>query len=169
MYKNKSYLSIQEVSQRLSLSKEMIYKLVQKGEIPAIQIGSSWRIDPVEFEEWLANKKGSNKKFLIKEVIGNFCQALKKEFGARFSALYVFGSQARGTATSESDVDTLVVLKNSRNRWKDIKRVREIAYNVSFEQKKAIVISSIMTTEAAFLSRKDPLFYRIHEEGIQAA
>lgn len=46
---NKSWLTIGEVAQYLSLSPEMVYKLAQGGEIPAIRIRTSWRIPREEF------------------------------------------------------------------------------------------------------------------------
>ena len=44
-----------------------------------------------------------------RELIEEYCSAIKKHFGERLVSICVFGSVARGEATAESDIDILVV------------------------------------------------------------
>ncbi len=46
----------------------------------------------------------------IAEALARFRTALRERFGDRLRELVLFGSQARGEATEESDVDLLVVV-----------------------------------------------------------
>jgi excisionase family DNA binding protein len=43
-----------DVSARLAVTRNTTYKLLETGELPAKRIGGQWRIDPDEFERWLA-------------------------------------------------------------------------------------------------------------------
>ena len=47
----------------------------------------------------------------IAEAVARFRAALRERFGDRLRELVLFGSQARGEATEESDVDLLVVVE----------------------------------------------------------
>jgi excisionase family DNA binding protein len=38
------YLTIDEAAQRLKISKVTIYRMAQKGKLPAVKFGKSWRI-----------------------------------------------------------------------------------------------------------------------------
>ena len=168
MYIMKSWLTIREVAEALSLSREMIYKLAKQGKIPAIQIGSSWRIHREDFESWLKNKRNPE-PLLRHPVLHEFKKLLEKYYGNRFLDLYVYGSVARGEETKESDIDTLVLLKNYKSRWKELKIIREMAYQVSFEKGFDVVVSTMVATEEELNIRQDPLFCRIREEGVKAA
>ena len=44
-----------------------------------------------------------------RELIKEYCSAVRKHFGERLVSICVFGSVARGEATAESDTDILVV------------------------------------------------------------
>lgn len=46
-------LTVSELADILSLSKQQIYSLVQRGQIPSIKIAGSIRLDPVATANWL--------------------------------------------------------------------------------------------------------------------
>jgi len=39
-----TYLTVEEVSKRLRVNKRTVYRLAEKGTIPAFKFGKSWRI-----------------------------------------------------------------------------------------------------------------------------
>jgi excisionase family DNA binding protein len=45
-----------DLAARLALSRPTIYRLCEDGTIPAMKIGGSWRVDPDEFDRWLARR-----------------------------------------------------------------------------------------------------------------
>lgn len=75
----------------------------------------------------------------------------------------LFGSQARGEATGESDVDVLVVLPDLKKPTLDL--VLEIAWEVGFEAGKVISVIPAADDEMELLSAS-PFFQTVLKEGI---
>lgn len=53
-------LTLDEVAAYLKSGKRMVYRLAQKGEIPAFKLGGTWRFRRSELDSWIAesiNKK----------------------------------------------------------------------------------------------------------------
>jgi len=77
----------------------------------------------------------------------------------------MYGSQARGDATKESDIDLLVILPAIRTNTR--KMVSDIAWEVGFEAGK--VISTVPTTENKIKQYSFLPFYKnVEKEGIAA-
>jgi len=55
-------LTLQQVSEKLQISENTLYKLARKGEIPAIKIGNQWRFKAQDIERWLEEQKILRKK-----------------------------------------------------------------------------------------------------------
>lgn len=47
-------VTIKEVAAYLKIGKWTIYRLAQKGEIPAFKLGGSWRFSRSKLESWIA-------------------------------------------------------------------------------------------------------------------
>ena len=45
------YLTIEEVSKKLRVNKRTVYRLAEKGKIPAFKFGKSWRISSYKLEK----------------------------------------------------------------------------------------------------------------------
>jgi excisionase family DNA binding protein len=45
------YLTIDEAAQKLKISKVTIYRMAQKGKLPAVKFGKSWRISSKKLED----------------------------------------------------------------------------------------------------------------------
>jgi len=50
-----TWMTLEEVAQYLKVSKDSIYRLAQKGEMPASKIGNLWRFKKEEIDEWMKN------------------------------------------------------------------------------------------------------------------
>jgi excisionase family DNA binding protein len=54
------WMTIEEAAEHLKVSKETIYKMVQKGKIPASKIGNQWRFHKETIDQWLLEKSNSS-------------------------------------------------------------------------------------------------------------
>ncbi len=75
----------------------------------------------------------------------------------------LYGSQARGDATSTSDVDLLVVLPDLKKKTLDT--ALDIAWEIGFEAGKMLSVVPVTENELARLSAS-PFFQAVQKEGI---
>lgn len=55
------WLSVEEIAQYLGISKETIYRWLEKKKIPAHRIGKLWKFKASEVDSWIRNSS-SNKR-----------------------------------------------------------------------------------------------------------
>lgn len=167
------WITVQDLAKYLKLSTMMVYKLAQEGVLPAVKIGRVWRFEESQIDEWLKRQNISQTKLpfspRVREIIEDFVRELRKEFKENLAQVIVFGSQARGDATEESDVDVLVVFKKLEDYWKISNRVGKLAYAMTFDKDRAVVLSTIVMEEGEFLTGGSPLLLNIRREGKRAA
>ena len=53
------WMTLEEVAKYLWVSKDSIYRLAQKGEIPASKLGNLWRFKKEEIDKWMRKKRNS--------------------------------------------------------------------------------------------------------------
>ena len=49
-------MTVQDVATKLNLSESTVYALMRDGRIPALKIGSQWRVEPNRLQQWLDSK-----------------------------------------------------------------------------------------------------------------
>ncbi len=52
------FLTLPEVAEYLRLSIHTIYKMVERGRVPALKAGAMWRFDRAEIDEWMRAAAG---------------------------------------------------------------------------------------------------------------
>lgn len=55
------WLRINEVADYLQISKENVYKLAQRGRIPASKVGGQWRFKRRRIDDWLEAQEKNSK------------------------------------------------------------------------------------------------------------
>ena len=100
----------------------------------------------------------------LKQVLQEFRQRLIEIYGGRLVRMVLFGSQARGDASPESDVDVLVVLQGTVWPGEEIVRTGPATAALSLEH--GIVLSCTFTSEESFSAVRTPLLAIIRREGV---
>lgn len=55
------WLTIEQIAEYLQVSKEKIYKLCQRGRMPASKLGGQWRFDQKEVDQWVRQQRPKQK------------------------------------------------------------------------------------------------------------
>jgi len=81
----------------------------------------------------------------------------------RLDSIILFGSQARGDANVDSDIDILIVLKDDIDSWTEIKRTGGIISQICLDN--SILINSLFVSIKQFITQDTALFRNIKKEG----
>jgi len=100
----------------------------------------------------------------LKTILSILRQKLLQIYGENLSQTILFGSQARGEATNNSDIDVLIILKGKVNVGEEIKKTSYIISELSLEYDQ--VISRLFMDEDSFYNYNSPLLRNIRKEGI---
>ena len=67
------------------------------------------------------------------ELLQRVKAALRDAFGERFQGLILYGSEARGEADPDSDIDFLVLLESQESYWDDVGMCIDAVYPLILE------------------------------------
>jgi len=98
------------------------------------------------------------------QIISELRMRLQAVYGDRLVRLIVFGSEARGEADPDSDIDVLVVLKGPVRAGLEVARVGQIKADLCLRHSR--VVSCAFMDEHRFLYRNGPLLRNIRREGV---
>jgi excisionase family DNA binding protein len=55
------FLTVDEIARRLSISTQLVNRLIRDGLLTGYKVGREWRVDPADFEEFLRRNKRPQK------------------------------------------------------------------------------------------------------------
>lgn len=100
----------------------------------------------------------------LTSVLTHLKQDLAELYGDRLLHLTLFGSQARGDAEPDSDIDVLVVLKPPVHPGEEIQRTGKAIADLSLHYD--VVISCLFMDETRYQTRNGSLLRNIRKEGV---
>lgn len=100
----------------------------------------------------------------LKTILTQLRSQFEILYGDRLTQMVLYGSQARGDAQPDSDIDVLVVLKGQVNPGEEIKRTSYIRADLCLQNDE--VISCLFMDENRFIHYNGPLLRNIRKEGI---
>ena len=100
----------------------------------------------------------------VRAALDDAAEALRALYGDRLHALVLYGSQARGDAHDESDVDVLVVLDDEVDFVAEVKRMLDLRMNVL--RRYTLLLSLIPVARITYEDETHPLMMNVHREGI---
>lgn len=100
------------------------------------------------------------------EILKQISEALHKVHGDRLESVILYGSEARGEATEDSDIDVLVLIEEPVRYGEDLEANLEALYPLSLELGRRISAKPVSSKEYRTLDC--PLYRNAKEEGIAA-
>jgi predicted nucleotidyltransferase len=100
----------------------------------------------------------------LEPLIKRVKSELQSVYGERLVQLVLFGSQARGDASQESDIDLMAVLEGEVNYLEERKRTADTLYQLSYENDQ--VLTCLFVSKDRYVHEKSPLLLNIRREGL---
>lgn len=100
----------------------------------------------------------------LQEILQEFQRGLERIYSARLAGLVLFGSQARGDALPDSDIDVMVVLHGDVNPLKEASRISEFRGDLCLCHN--VVITCVYVSEDEARASESPLLHNIRVEGV---
>ncbi|MEW6374238.1 MAG: HEPN domain-containing protein [Thermodesulfobacteriota bacterium] len=100
----------------------------------------------------------------MKDIVDSFIEQLKERFGNRILGAYLFGSTAKGTASSESDIDVLIVYSDLKERDL-LDATSEISFRLACEEGKLIEAITISKQEFEQSLGRSPFLWEVLKFG----
>ena len=123
--------------------------------------------EPMTAEDWEEIRRTVRKRERhpqLKEIIAKTRLGLENLYGEQLDRLILFGSQARGDARPDSDIDLLIVLKNSFDYSQKSDRISYLIADICLEH--TVVISCVFATLQKYQEYDGGLFRNIRQEGM---
>jgi uncharacterized protein len=99
----------------------------------------------------------------LQPVLSELKRGLREIYGDRLRAVVLFGSQARGEATEDSDVDVAVVLDRFDRPGRELDRMSELLFELSFNNDE--LLTSVPVREDEWRQRDNRFFRNLRREG----
>ena len=98
------------------------------------------------------------------ELLNRIKERLEDVYGDRLQGIVLYGSEARGEAEPDSDIDLLVLLKGPIEAWNDIRTNVDALYDLQLEVIRPI--HAMPVDVEAFRAGKYAVYRNAKKEGV---
>jgi uncharacterized protein len=98
-------------------------------------------------------------------ILRELNEGLASLYGDRLERLVLYGSQARGEARSDSDIDVLIVLRGTLLVGEEIRRTVPITAEISLRHN--VFISCAYASVDRYEHDDEPLLINVRREGVR--
>ena len=100
----------------------------------------------------------------LAQILRVLRQELTRVLGNRLERAILFGSQARGNARSDSDIDILIVIRGGYDYGDLIQRTSAVVSGLSLQYD--VVISRAFVSSEQFAQEQSPFLLNVRREGV---
>ena len=100
----------------------------------------------------------------LQTILSELKVRLTELYGERLEKLVLFGSQARGDAEPDSDIDVLVVLKGEVNASRENDQTLDL--RVDWNLTHGTLIQFVYVSNERYAGEKSPLMINVRREGV---
>ncbi len=100
----------------------------------------------------------------LQPLLAQLKRGLRSLYQGRLAAVLLYGSQARGQATDDSDIDVLVVLRDAVDPGDEIARTSELVSRLSLQRD--CLISCLYMSEERYQRGGGPFLRNIRREAV---
>lgn len=100
----------------------------------------------------------------LKAILDELKQRLSDLYGDRLVEVILYGSQARGDANEDSDIDILIVLKGDVRLSREIPYVNEVVADLSLRHE--TLITTVFMDVDSYLTKGGPFLRNVRREGV---
>ena len=104
-------------------------------------------------------------KLRLRKILNKLQSEFLRILDEKLDTILLFGSQARGDARVDSDIDVLVIINGEFNYGDLIKRTSSIVSNLSLEYD--VAISRAFMSKEHFEHDQDPFLLNVRREGVR--
>lgn len=102
----------------------------------------------------------------IRKLMKEFKAGLVRIYGGRLKGVYLYGSYARGDYRQGSDVDVMILLKDYKDYFEELRRSTELASDLSLKYE--VTVSRLIIKEIQWHESVMPVVRNIHKDGVSA-
>jgi len=100
------------------------------------------------------------------QLLRELRERLEAAHGSRLAGVVLYGSEARGEAGPDSDIDVLVLLNGPVDSWRDLRVSIEALYPLVLELERPIHPKPVAAD--VYEAGEFPLYRRVKAEGVPA-